>query len=367
MAGIILFVLLGIAIWKPQSREITIAIIIYMWFMYCFVYYVGDLQPFEYYYNQIAENGISANPGYETGYVYLGYYLSRIGIPFKGLRIIFGTIYVALTYVVVQHFTKNTALALAFLCFFPLFVFTSVFRSGIASVLVLTACIFLENKRKWAWVGFVALILIASTIHRTALIFLLLIFAKKEYSKKFIAIIVGAAVAFGLFFYLNMDTVIKIMVAITGSERGTEFFGSSDAQANLHGIIATILVLGLNLILAWYAYRLAKREKGNRLSERECNESLLAYNSSLFCTLLLPVIISSMLFIRIPYMVYPLNVISMVNVAFLDDKSKWIRGVIPIGILLLVITSCAWALYFDYPYLKSGNSSYLYLFNAKLG
>lgn len=158
------------ALLMPKSKTVTGTIMLFMFFMFSFVYYKGDLQIYEWVYNDFYTGQFIT--AYEPAFIGMIWICNVIGLPFSGFRAILAMTYLTLTYKAIQQQTDYTAITMALMIIFPFFVFTSVLRSGIASAIVLYAMSFLTKKSINFKLKYAICIIIATLFHYSSIVFL---------------------------------------------------------------------------------------------------------------------------------------------------------------------------------------------------
>lgn len=352
--GIVLIVLLCLAIRKPDSKITTYIILLYMFVMFAFMYYTGDLLKYEAIFNKISA-GDTEYKKFEIGFIVLFFVFSKLGVSFVALRAFLGALYVGLSYNAVRRFTDKTALAMIVLTIFPLFIFVSIIRAGIASVIVLNACYYLTQNNAVSKKKFAILILIAGLFHQTAFFFIILMFMNRKMGKREVAVLVALSVAMVIMLQFT-DVIPQILDAVNMGSK-SYVFNNPETASNINGIIAIVIALGANLLLAVAA---------DYAESSQSSLQLINCNISIVFVLLTPLMAVAVPFMRLPYMIYGMNVVSYIEALYDAKEEKRITGkTMHIGLVVLFGVTLLWALYFDYPYLKDGGTIYTNLIHMK--
>ena len=348
-------VLLFLSFIFPKSKKITIVILCYISLIFSFGQYKGDFVVYRWVYQEFS-SGI-AYTSYEPGYVALLWIATKLRIPFVVFRLACATFICSSLYGVVKRQTVYTAIAVALYSLFPFFIYTAIFRTGIASAFVVLAIEKMaENKKKC----FIFFIILAALFHYSSLVFLLLLMLRKgTKNKQILAVFVMGMVLSVLINYSSV--AYDIIARFTSSAKVLQWFKRNNSSANFNGILAEILLL---LMLYYLSYRSLKKRGIQFINwGDEYNNSygleVLTYKLSLFMFLILPLMIYASPFMRIPYMVLIFFIIvSLNNKEIVNDNVNCLNniGVVPSGWFFLLFVVIAWKVYYDLPYLKEGTS-----------
>ncbi|MBP3205434.1 MAG: EpsG family protein [Oribacterium sp.] len=245
---VLLVIFLGLfllSIIYPRSKHITIAIVLFMLFVYAFTWHEGDLEVYEWVYRDLFTGRFYT--AYEPGFVALMWLCKKVGLSFTGFRFVLGSFITIIIYHIVRRQTDYSAFAMVLYCLFPFFVFSSVLRSGISCVFVLLALeqliIDKGNKKKY-----VIYILIGTLFHYSTVLFLpFLLFTGKIKKTRLIGAFVGMCVLSFLINYTNV--MYSIVSTFTQRQKIVGWLMKNDATANINGIIAIgVLLIAVYLL-----------------------------------------------------------------------------------------------------------------------
>lgn len=117
-----------------------------------------------------------SNVYFEKGYTFLMQLFSKNGIGFQMFNAFVYTVIYVPWYIFLKRYSKQPTMSiLIFICYQFWVLNMSGLRQGMAMSICLIAFIFLEKKKMRNMVGFILLVALASSIHRSAIIFLLAI------------------------------------------------------------------------------------------------------------------------------------------------------------------------------------------------
>ena len=356
---ILLFVILLIAAFiRPKSGAVTALIMISMWVAFWMPYYQGDLQTYEKIYN------VASMWTMEPGYGVLVKTCLSLGLSFGQFRVVIATIYVLLMYRAIRRFTEYTAMAMLVTCIFPLFVFVSVIRSGLACVLVLNGLASLCSEKKGKNIAFIAWVLLAASIHRSALVFVIAVFLQRKLNNLYIIVLMCLSVLFAIL--LNYTDIIQTIISSI-TNRGLGYFTSSETRANFTGMVAEIIVLLANVFYS----KIACIENNKAISQGKkdtlkTQQTELAFNISVAWFLMLPLMIIANPFMRFVYMTFPMITATFTSIAYNAGEGAEIidkkPGMFPIANFITLALALLMELFFEAPYLADGQ----YLFETLL-
>ena len=352
--------LLILAIGFPKSKELTLAILLYMFFVYSFVYFKGDLQEYEAMY----ATDVS---GIEFGYLYLMKLGQLLHIPYQGFRTILGIIYVTLTCIAVCKSTKYQNLVLILLAIFPLTVFASIVRQGLAySIISLGFTYLFDKDEKHGILKYVICVMIAFSIHYSSILFLLFVISKFKFTK--IKAVFTICVSFLMFMVLlNHERVMSILGTIGNLLNKESIFKYATGQVdapNLIGKISIVFVYMISLLISCFAYYWSKK-KYEKVETSELVFSERTCATNVYMLILVPFMFNSMVFLRFLYMLSTINMINLANAIEIDKRLSRSSQFRYCAIFLGVVSMIIMYVYFMLPYHTQGTLFFDYLFNTK--
>lgn len=353
MGLLILLSLLIASFIRPRSGIITILGMLYMWVLFWLPQYPGDLETYEKLYN------FGSVMALEPGYGMLVKMCLTLGISFSGFRIVVATIYVLLLYRAVRRMTDYTAVIMVLSCLFPMCVFCSVIRSGLACVLVLNGIALLSSKKVRDMAVFAIWILLAASVHRSALVFLLFAFLRRKVKNYLIIIMMTCSLLFAIL--LNYTDIIQNLIVAVVGDAGLSHFTSTETRANFTGMVAEIVVLlGLVIYVKIACIENEKLLEMNAISPEKAEQGELAFNISVVWFLLLPLMVMANPFMRFVYMTFPMMITVFTNTAYSKTGSNSNIseqvGVFPVANFFSVAITLLLTLFFEAPNLAQGQS-----------
>ena len=356
---LLLIVYLGLFILAmafPRSKYLTIAIALFMLFIFSFAWHEGDLEVYEWVYRDLYTGRF--NTHYEPGFVTVMWVCKKMGMSFTGFRLVLGIYNTAIAYRFVRKQTNYHAIAMALYALFPFFMFASVLRSGVASAFVLLAVeqLIKGNSDKKKYVFF---IILAILFHYSSVLFLPFILFTGKIKKNWLAeAFAGMCV---LAFFVNYtDVIYSVVSRYTQREKIIGWLMKSEASANLNGIMAIIIILTALFYLNYRSIHGAPalNLEGYCDSGLRDNQIKISYQMSVYMMFLSPLMVLASPILRIPYMVFLLFIVSAVNIAYRNRGNHLYRChstmMINFSWVALLLTVLLWKFYADLPYLKNG-------------
>lgn len=351
MMVIYVFILL-LAFVVPKSKLVSFCAILFMFTLYSFAYYEGDLQTYEWVYKDYG-TGIK-DSSFEPGFTFLIILCKNIGLSFTGFRIVLGIIYVSLLYLGVTSLTEYKALALSLSVIFPFFVFTSVMRSGIACVILLNSYKYIVNSEesKTPKIKYILGVGLATLFHYSSVIMLGVLFIPKSVDLvktiKYIIITVLLTVLI-----TQTNIVYTIVSMITSRGKTIQWFVDGEGTANFTGVFLILILLLVNFVINNRSLRIISNNDPSIENNNSFDLSVFCFRFSLFIFFIFPLMVLSSPFLRIIYMFMPVIISNGINAAYsMKKESKYnlsltLQGLVVFGYAVFMI------LYYSYPYFSS--------------
>ena len=356
----IIFLLLAFA--APRSKVLTGAILVFMCYLYAFAQYTGDLQTYEAAYLKL--NGSIRFNVYEPGFSFVMSVCRRMGFSFTQFRLLLGIIICLIILGLVIRQTDFCAAATALYGIFPFFIYVSVMRSGVACPFVLLAIEQLNSGRRSSRLWFVVFIIIAAMFHYSSIIFLLMLIPVKKISYKWVLFVFCAGMILSILINYT-DYIYNIVAHFTQRTKILQWFMRNDAAANLKGALAEAVLLVMLLFVAYRNNRIYKEpsvfSEGAEKAKKEKGMVSLSYKAALLMLFLLPLMIYSSPFMRLPYTLFLFFITTTLNAeasrtsaqkgTLMLTKLPYVRAWAVTAVLTLV-----WKFYYILPYMKAGTS-----------
>lgn len=344
----------------PESKKLSVLMFSLFCFLFAFGHYEGDYQLYQWIYSEF--NTGLYNREFEPLFTLTFWVATKIGLSFVAYRVILGVFICVEMYKLIARHTSCIALATALYGLFPFFLYTTVIRSGVATVFVLLAIeqlIKAEPDKK----RFIILVLVGTLFHYSSCLFLLLLLFDENIRETsfFLVVCIGLVLAV----IINYTSIPYMIVSMfTSRQKTLQWFAKSDATANLNGILGIAVILVSMYALSKYNLMVDSHYSLSGSGElAEYSESsrlvIIAYKLSLMMFLYFPLMIMASPFTRLPFMVYVLVIIATIN----NGREAQIRvndelrpGVVSLSWIVLLVVTFVWKIYYDLPYLKDGTS-----------
>ena len=356
MMLIVFLAILVLSILFPRSRKVALLAMAFMLVMYCFVRYKGDLEIYQWIYEDYGVN--LSGTTFEPGFTLLIIICKKLGMPFIQYRIVLGLIYVLLLNRGVSQLNEYRALALTISAFFPFFIFTSVLRSGIACVIILNGYRYLIDPAygRGGLVRYALLVLLAATFHYSAALMIVFVLARMRLNPaklmRYLVVVIALTILLN-----HTDIIYDLLSKITSREKLLQWFVRGEATANLTGTFAILIVLGVNFLLAARSRRLLSPAGTECGLYRE--EAQFVFNSSFLLFFFFPLMVFAAPFMRVAYMLMPLFIANTVNASFVNSRNdrteERFNRRLSLQCIMLIVSMAVWKFYYDLPYIKAGD------------
>lgn len=326
MSYIIYFVILYLnamfSFFKKHSKIVALFSFIFVWILFWGNTDNPDLRNYITSYDQVINNTITFNLSLrEPGYFIIMKIFANLGISYHGFIACIGLICYLLIFSTVKKYTNNYNY-ICFLYMIHLFVFDIIqMRNFISVSIIVYAIRYLVEYTNKGKIKYIICILIASTIHNTALFFLILIIIKRNNTNsfvKFIAIfsIVGCIIVF--FNGGKIPFISEIMNnLLEGTVRGTYL----NVVVPLRYIISLFLLQIVNFTMI-----LICRNQSNKIYNKEkiSNEQRefinLIFWANTIAFMFLPLYMQSINFYRL---MRNLNILNFICVSIASNGFKY--------------------------------------------
>ncbi|MNG67031.1 hypothetical protein D3C79_253320 [compost metagenome] len=291
------------------SVLLTFPVFLLMWALYGWNTWNGDRAGYELYYNTRVT---LASWGKEVGYGYINILANQSGIPFAYFQIALSLITLAFLY---RYVLKKTIAPLAsllayFVCFFALdFV---LMRNFLAFAICLQAILYLSEGGWRGRLGYALLILLATTIHQSSLIYMV-----------FIVMPLGRALPLGRFlaFFITCISgyvLVRYLVPLPDSIAAHfNYYSTSWKSSIFNSAVHLLSVMFLTLVVV------TERKDILRVAATDARDRELQfiYNLNLLSLFFIPLYFESEIFIRLLRFVLFFNLLHCVNALFVWRKT----------------------------------------------
>lgn len=324
MAIALIVVFFLMAVISPRSKPIYYIILAFMWVLFSFNVGAPDTANYERVYN------VGIMTAYEPLFTGLMFVCRSLHIPFVGFRMIVASLialFLTLSFKQVEEY-KTLAAAIYLVAPFPWQV--SGMRAALACVLVmyaLTQIIDNDNKNTKKFIIFV---LIATLVHYSSIVFLLMLLANQKTSKKRIIVFCAIAVI-GTLIVQRTDVLLNFVSSFTSRNKTLIWLSGGVGKAgypSLNGFIAELLILIGNLFFSNLSRKIL-----NRRNAPEANIAEIIFRFNMISILFVPLLRLNDTFMRLIYVVHGINIILYAMTAFVlqeertmlrDKTSKWV-------------------------------------------
>lgn len=189
---------------------------------------------------------------FEPGYIQLMKVFSKLGLDFQIFAAAIYAVCCSAYYRFIERYSKNAALSLLiFICYQFLVFYTSGLRQALTMAICIYAYLLLDSKWGKIWQRYAAsvlLVILAATIHKSALLFLVVLVLHGWSSQKVHWVLMGAGLAVSV---VARPLVLRIINALIGEIR---MGGGITLGGNM------IFLVGLTLFCVIAYYQRTERE-----------------------------------------------------------------------------------------------------------
>lgn len=357
MMLIAFILLLCIALRFPKSRVVAGIAVCFILILYGFSDIEGDLYVYRWIYYDYSFKAFGMV--FEPGFLFLIVACKTLSLSFTGFRLACALIYVSLLYRGIAKLTEFRAIAITSTIIFPLFVFISVMRSGIACVILLNAFAALVNERNrmHGIVKYCIGVVVATFFHYSSILLLAGILAKRKLNMKKVLPCLMLVLVFAVLL-TQTDVIVHLVSMVTTREKTLQWLSRGEGTANLKGSFAIILILLVNYFVSKMTldrYK-ARRLCGNTSSMLSKPE--IVHNMAIILFFYTPLMLFASPFLRLAYMMFPAFSASAVGVMYSYQKEDQPlirrRASVVLPGLLIFAVLLLWKLHYDLPYIKNG-------------
>lgn len=259
------------ALLKKNSRFVFIAFIGLLWILFAFTMGNADYNNYKSIYENIDREFILqqyyeglAN---ESGFRLLYQLFHWIGFSYEMFLLIFSLAGLYLLSKVVWKYSMNPNVVMVLYLLHPFAIDTIQLRSFMAMAIVIYCLQYLVDGDRWGIQKYLIGVLIASTIHVSAIFYVILILIKFFNVRQCLWL---ALLGIGgiLFIYLNADFIAG-MLSFAIPENKMRDWLSGDMKRSLISVVSTVGLRVGWMVLLWYFYRRYKRRVRRGLTQRD--------------------------------------------------------------------------------------------------
>lgn len=276
------------ALIKKNSRFVFCAFLALLWVLFVLCIDNPDYGNYKLIYDNI-DNSL-ANEGYysvmanESGFRLLYKIFFGLGFEYRAFLALFALAGLAMLAWCVWQYSANPNIVLILYCIYPFTIDYVQIRSFMSMIIVLYALQYLIDEKKSNYIKYIAGVLIASTMHVTALFYLIFLIVRKftvRYCWYFS--ILGV---FGIiFFYTNVDLFAGMLSFVIPYHKIKGWI-SGDMNRSLRSIISTVgLRVGWISLQAYFYGRYKSKVRRGIVERDRITENIYKCNVILLITL----------------------------------------------------------------------------------
>lgn len=319
MAIGIMILLFFLAILSPRSKILYWAMIIFMWLIFSFNTGAPDTGTYEWlYYDRV--------PGaFEPIFTAIMDACRILHFPFIGFRMVIATLILwllNLTFASIADY-KTMAMAMYMISPFPWQV--SGIRAALAcAVLMYAMSIFARNPKRNTD-KYILLVLIATLVHYSSILFLIMVLARKETNKNRM-ILFGTIALLGTMIVLRSDVLLQIVSKFTTREKILAWLSGGAGKEgfpNWKGFAAELIILFGNILLSLFSRKIVARNKKGNI---EAAISKTIYDLNIITILFIPLLRLNDMYVRMLLVMHGINIVSYAMTAFSLQENGRIRA-----------------------------------------
>lgn len=194
-AYLLFFLMILLGMFFKRSKIVSFLLLIYIWTLIGLNTYTPDYSEYERIYNNAGN--IVTNT--EIGFIYVCMLFRNLGFSYQEFRMIWGMIYIILAANFTTKNTKNPNYVYSLLLISPVLMDASGIRAGVAYMLAMNFSLLLRWPRKRNSIFFVLGIILCSTIHGSAIFYVIFLLVDKALNTRkilFIGILISVITLF---------------------------------------------------------------------------------------------------------------------------------------------------------------------------
>lgn len=360
---IILFVL---ALIMPKSKTLYWVIAVFMWLLFAFNTGAPDTGTYKWIYEE------SIQGAFEPLFTMIMNGCQMARLPYTGFRMVVGALIILLldqTFRIIKPY-KTLALAMYMVAPFPWQI--SGIRAALACVLLMYGMTFLIDGTKEGKRNYCIVLLLATLVHYSSILFVILLLANSNTSRKRIITVIALAIA-GVLAVQNTDYLLDIVSLFTTRDKILTWLSggpNKDGYPNIKGFIAELIILAGNIYLTKSS---AESIEANAKTTKFIDMAESVYALNLITILFVPFLRLNDTYIRLLLVMHGINIVIYSMTAFVlqedEDSFEEERLVLPVSFktrfslysLIVPFWTYAIALYQNLPYFGTTESVLAFL------
>jgi len=330
----------------------SVLLALYLWILFALNTTTPDYDAYQHMYLN------SSSPIYskmEIGYMLLNTICLKLGLSYTGFRAVLATIIIVLTVITIRQYTQKVSFTLIAFLIFPYLAFVSGVRNTLAASVICFSIQYLLQNKKGSNIKYIIGIIIAVSIHYSALFYLIFLIARKRINYLLIYILFIFILPGLIFLILYTNIPFTLVSFLTSSEKVLQWFDlSSFENTNLTGLATSTGLIMINYLLVKWAFAIHSKNHQTDNSDLAGNSvilndrtKLIINNINVLMFMLVPFLAIELTYLRILYNILLLSYAIIASVIFNDFSNRK-----SINIRLLKYSTLSWsfilALYYCY-------------------
>lgn len=310
---LVLFFLM--AIFFPKSKFVYISMLVYMWIVYTFNTGAPDRNTYAWIYKENIQGA------FEPFFTFLMAIARKHNFDYVGFRMIIATLYLLFLHLTYKNVEKYKSLAMAIYLISPFPWQVSGLRFSLACAIIMYATSFLIKKSKGNRVKFLIFLLLATMVHYSSILFIVLLLCKNETSfKRVFSFLILAFI--GTIIVLNSEVLLNIVSKITKREKIiTWLTGGKEKEGypNWKGFTAELIILFGNILLT------KKSKKFIGINDKTGEKTRIAkkiFDLNVITILFIPFFRLNDTYARLLLVMHGINIISYTMAAFVLQEKR---------------------------------------------
>lgn len=241
ISTILYFCMIIIGLLKRNSRLVTILLLFFIWTLIGLNTYSPDYDSYAAVYND-TYYGLNMNVGFKA----CCNFFSSLGLSYQQFRMVWAFVYVVLTYNFVIKNTKSPNFVFALMLICPVLMDVSGIRSSVAYLIVLNFAMLLKKPTLKRKVLYAMGVFLASTIHITAIFYLIFLLIGVRFTKNKIVVIYASIAAASVIVYTPLlSKFASVLYNVTGIYAIQKWLlgGAANTHPNLIGVLSVAIFL----------------------------------------------------------------------------------------------------------------------------
>ncbi len=282
----IIIILMGLKF--PESRKVTVVMLLFMWILYGFNYENPDYLNYYYDYFKIGRGAFDSFSFHERGYIYSAYYAQKLlGFDYQTYVLCSAAVSTAMLGYITVNLSKKPNIVLGLFMLNPYWVMICQVRFYSAFLFVLLGLVFLiKNDNIKGVILYAACIFAAGLFHISAWLCIVFLLVKRKGMK---ATVIGAVAAAAATVFIRSSFGMRLAERFLISDKKIANYMASETTRSFTGIMILTAVHVLILLTAVYFYHIIQKEGtiGEKKAEQSKRDEYIL-KTIIICTAFLP-------------------------------------------------------------------------------